>query len=135
MNVTKTKPLVINTLPLVFDMENNTVRFKFSLVNPAMAEVRQLLLKLEYFVLSITEDKLGSLIVQTTYTIPNNMGYQTAIKTFYACLAHEVDSFRTTLKNYNLNGYPSQKIITPSFENILPLLIKLYTPQGKHAEA
>jgi hypothetical protein len=126
INVSKTEPLIVNTLPTIIEDANNSARFKYFFVNPGKPQTLQLLLKLEYLVLGVNGNTIGSLITQTTYTIAGNYDHRGSLNILYLCFVNEVNWFRKILQDLHLTNYQSQKIITPSFQTVSPVLYDLY---------
>ena len=93
INVTKTDPVILNTLPLIFDKKFNAAIFKYEFGVPSdKTEHPMLLIELEYLSYDINNEIIGTLKSTTTFTIKSVHRSFDYLKIFYEMFGLDVSS-------------------------------------------
>ena len=128
-----TEPIITNTLPLVFDKINNRATFKYQLGKPNDQSNPSLSILLEYLFHKANghpeRDKIGSLSYRTILSIEPIYDLNTKFNLFHWGLEKSIKNFRVEFKKLGVINYPQGEIRPPTFADMLPNLIELFSPE------
>ena len=134
IKISKTETVIKNSLPLIFDRDNNFAFFKYEFGKPKVFEFITLNVKLEYIIgkgfvekdADIEEKKFGHLLFTTSFTIKSEHHLYNYFELFHEMTKREIFDFENYFKNLKLINYPQNKILTPSLEQVFPIFQELY---------
>lgn len=134
IKITKTETVIENSLPLIFDKQENCAFFKFVFGKPKKYKFISLNLQLEYLIgkemvekdTDIEENKIASLSFKTMFTIKSKHHLYNYFELFHEMTKREIKDFEDYFKNLKLINYPQDKIFTPSFDEVFPVFQELY---------
>lgn len=132
IKILKSEPIVKNTLPLIFDKKLNDAVFKYDFGKPMTMSFPEMNLGLEYISYKRNgdkdDDRIGSLLVTTSFTITSVHHLYNYFQIFQAFTEREIIDFKGRFNSLGLINYPLERITIPSFDDMFPILKELYQP-------
>ena len=126
-DISHSERITTNTLPLIFDLKNNTAIFGYGFDTGFLKSNKPtLFVDYTFKVFNTKNEEIGLLNSKMSYTINSSHSRNKNFQLFHYFAELEVDEFKDLFKNYKLINYPLDKIHIPTFEDMLPILIQLF---------
>ncbi|MBL7765793.1 MAG: hypothetical protein JNJ58_06865 [Chitinophagaceae bacterium] len=128
IKITKSNSEVVNTLPI--DSNNRNIIYKYEFSKPIKSDKIILFLELDYILLSGKVDDfeniVGSLKLNTSFTIHSVHSPKDNLGLLHECISREIEYFKTLFYSGGIKNYPTDNIYIPTLVECEPILNELF---------